>query len=44
MHLPHKFTTIAYVCKDMQKNMHAYAKYVSMKFICIKCTSDFADD
>ena len=26
------------------KNMHVYAKYVSMKFMCIICTSHFADD
>ena len=39
MHLPHHFTTIAYICKKYAKNMHVYEKYVSMKFICIICTS-----
>ena len=34
MHLPHKFTSIAYICKNMQQK-NAYEKYVSMKFICI---------
>ena len=29
MHLPHEFTSMAY----MQKNMHKYAKHVSMKFV-----------
>ena len=30
MHLPHEFTSIAYMQK-YAKNMHVYAKYVSMK-------------
>ena len=42
MHLPNEFTPIAYICTYMKKNVHLYAKYVSMKFICIICTSSLS--
>ena len=46
MHLPMNFNRVYLNRIYMQKyakNMHVYAKYVSMKFICILCTSHFAD-
>ena len=43
MHFFHEFTSIAYICQNMQKNMHKYAKYESMKIICIICSYHFAE-
>ena len=43
MLLFHEFTSTAYTCQNMQKNMHKYAKYESMKIKCIICTSHFTN-